>query len=187
MVMDGGTLKTDLNGTTSPAKDAAKLYYLGTSDAASLGTKGTTEAEVMDALLMRSSETSGTITGRNGLVLAPQTSSIDNVIEAIPGADGNDITVTAGQASKLTLTADASADIKYYAYVYTVSQAVATNDVVKIEKAPLTTAPTGWPTGYYTDAACTSAATGAFAAGTYYVKYTVNDGKYAVKVIKVAK
>lgn len=187
MVMDGGTLKTDLNGTTSPAKDAAKLYYLGTSDAASLGTKGTTEAEVMDALLMRSSETSGTITGRNGLVLAPQTSSIDNEIEAIPGADGNDITVNKGEASKLALTADASADIKYYAYVYTVSQADASHNVDKIEAAPLTTEPTGWPTGYYTDAACTSAATGTFAAGTYYVKYTVNDGKYAVKVIKVAK
>ena len=32
----------------------------------------------------------------------------------------------------------------------------------------LTTAPEGWPAGYYTDAAGTTAATGAFTAGTYY-------------------
>ena len=166
---DGGTPKTDLNGVASPLKDAAKLYSLSTA---------ATEAEVMEALNMQAKVDGTTITGRNGLVLTEGT--IDNEIadEGIPGPDGNKIDVANGAASKLTVTAGT------YAYVYTVKQADSANNVDKKEAVTLTSQPTGWPTGYYTDPECNTAAT-TYANDTYYVKYTVNDGNYAVKVIKV--
>lgn len=68
-----------------------------------------------------------------------------------------------------------------YAYVYEVSD----GDDTEIHTAvTLTAQPTGWPTGYYTDEACTAAAT-TYADGTYYQKYTNLNKVYSVKVIKV--
>ena len=52
-------------------------------------------------------------TGKNGIVLTKVAS--DAAITAIPGEDGNDITVTAGTAAKFAATTNT------YAYVYTVS------------------------------------------------------------------
>ena len=186
MVMDGGTLKGDLNGSSDPSKDPAKLYTLS---------KSATEAEVMDALNMQASVSGSNITGRNGLVLT-NVSSLDNTITTIPGADGNNITVTEGQASKFSAAANTT-----YAYVYTVTQKSSSTDEVKYEAVDASTLTVGTTdvSKYYT---CTvtgagttespyvytySAASGtAVANTTYYDKYTVNKGVYAVKVIKVA-
>lgn len=169
MVMDGGTPKSDLNGVADPAKDAAKLYTLSAS---------ATEAEVMEAMNMQASvDGSGNITGRNGLIL--NVASLSNTITAIPGADGNNITVTEGTASKFTATASTT-----YAYVYTVTQKSGT-DAVNYE--PVKPANGADVSMYYTDSTGATQATGtADGNTTYYAKYTVNNGVYAVKVIKVA-
>ena len=177
MVMNGGTLMSDLNGTTSPDKDAAKLYTLSSSTVTTF-----TEADVMDALNKQTSvDASGNITGRNGLVLtdASTSSSLSNTITAIPGADENDITVTAGQASKFTASASMT-----YAYVYTVKQKSGTDEVRYEAVKPASGTDV---TSYYTNTTGNTLATGpADGNTTYYAKYTVNDGVYAVKVIKVA-
>lgn len=171
MVMNDGTPNSDLNGvTTDPAKDEAKLYTLG---------REATEAEVMEALNIQTSvDASENITGRNGLVLTKVT-SLDNEITAIPGADGNDITVTPGQASKFTASAST-----IYAYVYTVKQKSGTDEVRYEAVKPASGTDV---TSYYTNTTDNTHATGtADGTTTYYAKYTVNNGVYAVKVIKVA-
>ena len=114
-----------------------------------------TEADVMDALNIQASSDATSITGRNGLTLTQFTS--DASITSIPGEDGNPISITAGQAAKFAATANT------YAYVYDTET---WNGI----KYSLTTEPTGWPTGWYTDAACGTEATGTFTAGTYYKK-----------------
>lgn len=174
MVMNGGSLIGDLNGTTSPAKDAAKLFELN---------RVATEAEVMDALLMQASTTTASkIIGRNGLELTPKTSEIDNEIEAIPGADGNNISVTKGEASALTVAAG-----KTYAYVYTVTQPG--SGTAKYEAVPASAIEVGTTdvSNYFTyDGTDYTAASGtATADAKYYAKYTVYTATYAVKVIKV--
>ena len=141
---------------------------------------GKTEAEVMDALNIRTSGTSTTVVGRNGLTLTPAT--IDATVETIPGEDGNDITVNKGEAAKLS---PSSAGTYAYVYDYT-SGTPATSDYITAIKGG-TEAPTDWNTAtYYTDAACTNQASGDWsAAATYYRKYTNLNHTYAVKVIKV--
>jgi len=49
----------------------------------------------------------------------------------------------------------------------------------------LTTEPTGWPTGYYTDATGTTAAPSTFAAGTYYKANTVTTPAREAKKVKL--
>ena len=179
MVMDGGTLKDDLNGVADPAKDAAKFYSLNRS---------ATEAEVMEALNMQSKVVGTTIYGRNGLILTAAT--IDNEIndEGIPGADGNKIDVADGGASKLTVSAGTT-----YAYVYTVTQKSGV-DTDKYEVVPVVVGTTDIPDDYYTyNGSAYVAVTSSDKDGsgkakdgvTYYAKYTINNGVYAVKVIKV--
>lgn len=176
MVMDDGTPKNDLNGVADPAKkDPAILYSLSVN---------ATEAEVMDALNMYTEiDGSGNVTGLNKLVLT-KSASIDNTITAIPGADGNDITVTQYTASKLTALAAGT-----YAYVYTITQKSGT-DITGYK--PITvTAGTTDVKGYYTYNSSTgtyneiNATTTAVAGTTYYASYTQTNQKYAVKVIKV--
>ena len=157
-VITNGTLKTDL-GTNG------QLYTLG---------RAATEAEVMDALNIQVSSTETTITGRNGLILTKATS--DATVTTVPGPDGNNITVAAGSAAKFAATAN------NYAYVYYTGTDDADTEYHTAVK--LTAEPTGWPTGYYTDEACTVAAT-TYADGTYYQKYTNLNKVYGVKVIKV--
>lgn len=140
-----------------------QVYWTGATPElrADLGTKGqlytlsdgtATEAEVLDALSIQVAAASGyNVTGRNGLSLKEETS--DATIVAVPGPDGNNITVTAGTAAEFTPAAGT------YAYVYD-------TDTYAGDYYP--TAPEGWPTGYYTDAKCTAAASAPFAAGTYY-------------------
>ena len=138
-VMVNGNLKGDL-GTNG------QLYTLAA---------GKSEADVLNALSIQTASDATTITGRNGLVLT--TAASDATITAIPGVDGNNITVTAGQAASFAATAGD------YVYVYDTGEW----DGVAVA---LTASPTGWPTGYYTDKACNTAATGEFTAKTYYQK-----------------
>lgn len=163
-VMQDGNLKSDLDYS-------GKLYSL------SARTEPWTEAEVMDALNIQASSTGTAITGRNGLTLTNVTTPLG--LTTIPGADGNNITVTAGQAAKFTPTAGTT-----YAYVYDTGTDNA--DTEYHTAVVLTTEPTGWPTGYYTDKACTTQAPSTYADDTYYQKYTNLNKVYGVKVIKVA-
>lgn len=166
MVNENGTNKTDLD-------TKGKLYKV-TGETALVPA---TEANVMDALNIRTSTGTGdpvVITGRNSLVLTEATA--DATITAIPRVDGNDVTVAAGEAASF----DGATGT--YAYVYEVSDAA---DETFNTAVNVATEPTGWPTGYYTDFECNTAAPSPFAAGLYYTKITNNKTTYAVKVIKV--
>ncbi len=169
-VMQDGALKADL--------DTKGKLYVVTARAG----KTVTEADVMDALntYISSTGTPLVVTGRNGWVLtdATSTASVDATITSIPGADGNNITVTTKTAAKFTPSAGT------YAYVYDTGTDNADTEYTTAVK--LTAEPTGWPTGYYTDEACTDAAT-TYTNGTYYQKYTNLNKVYGVKVIKVVE
>ncbi len=164
-VMANDVLKTDLNSK-------GKLYEVAATNAKDKDGV-VSEAEVMDALNIVSLD--ATPVPMNGWTLTEVTPSFPT---AIPGADGNNITVTANSAAQFTPTAG-----KVYAYVYTVSTGTASNVGVAVT---LSAAPTGWPTNYYTDEACTTAAPSTFAAGVYYQKrYVNNNNVYGVKLIRV--
>lgn len=136
-----------------------------------------TEANVMDALNMNNGATP--LVGRNGLTLTAATS--DATITAIPGVNGNNIVISAGQAASFTGAAGNT-----YAYVYTVSDAADSeyNTTVKLTGA---SAPADFTTAYYKDFECTTlcVATDYVDGGTYYQKLTNNNTTYAVKVIHV--
>ena len=138
-VMEAGVLKNDLNTN-------GKLYTI-------TGTAPVTEANVMDALNIRSNTGASPINGRNGMILT--TASTAEGFTTIPGADGNDIGVTANTAAKFTPTGSTN-----YAYVYDTKTYA--GDYYPVE-------PTDFPTGYYTNSDCTTNAT-TFSAGTYYRK-----------------
>ena len=160
-------------------KDKGKIYvqvyWTGATPElrADLGTKGqlytlskgtATEAEVLDALSIQVTAASGyNITGRNGLSLKEETS--DATIVAVPGPDGNNITVGAGTAAEFTPAAGT------YAYVYDTDTYAGDYYPVK---------PADWDakysTDYYTTAACTAHPT-SWSAGTYYKK-TKEIGSY---------
>lgn len=141
------------------------------------GSTEITEATVMDALIKQTAEN----TGRNGLTLTAGPSV--TYPTAVPGPDGKDVTVGENTVAKFTPAVSTT-----YAYVYTIAAKNDSNNKDKYESVPLDSEPTGFPTGYYTttDGSTFTAATSPWdSATTYYVKYTENDGKYAVKVIKV--
>lgn len=138
-----GVLKSDLN-------DKGKLYTVTGG-----GSTPATEAEILDALNIRTNTGDSPINGRNGWVLT--TASVTNGFTTIPGADGNNITIAANTAAKFLPTANTT-----YAYVY---------DTGTYGGDYYPTKPEGWPTGYYTDPECTTAASGEWtAAGTYYTQ-----------------
>jgi len=106
-----------------------------------------------------------------------QLSTGDATFGNIPGADGNPIpNIAANTAVRFPATAGT------YAYVYYTGTDA--DDTDYHSAVILNAQPTGWPTGYYTDEACTVAAT-TYADGTYYQKYTNLNKVYAVKVIRV--
>ena len=147
VILDG-TLKGDL-------ATKGQLYTLSADK---------TEADVLDALnvQMPTPATGFDITGRNGLSLKEATSVAD--FTTIPGEDGNNITLeNAGEAAKFTATANT------YAYVYDTG----TWDGIKVTFATAPTA-TEWTSiysNYYTNKACTSAATSTYDGNaTYYMK-----------------
>lgn len=162
-VMVDGKTDLDTNG---------QLYTVATS--------GTTisEATVHDALtigFVGSGKAS-----RNGITLTDATS--DATITAIPGVDGNDITVKAGAAAKFTPAAG------IYAYAYKLSDGTATelHTAVTLNDD---SAPADFTTSYYTDSDCKTKATDTdYSKGkTYYQKVTNTGATYAIKVIKVVE
>ena len=169
-VMDNAaTLKSDLN-------EKGKLYEVASTNALDLDGV-VSEAEIMDALNI---VTVGGTTPINGWTLTDKTSELITYPTAIPGADGNDITVVENTAAKFTPTAG-----KVYAYVYTVSTGTATTVGIANTYA---TAPDDWITvgTYFTDKACTTAAPTTFAPGVYYKKaYIDNKNVYGVKLIRI--
>lgn len=147
-VMNGSTLASNLN-----TGEISKLYTLS-------GLANPTEADVMDALNINIAPSG--ITGRNGLTLTEETTTFTNSVTEIPGVNDNIITVSEGTAAKFTPAAGT------YAYVY---------DTQTYGGQKYTAQPAGFPTGYYTDAACTAAAS-SFSAGTVYYKMKGFIGSY---------
>lgn len=169
MVQNGETLANDLD-------TKGQLYTVNVSGMNSKTVLS--ETAVAEALNIGASTVGTTTTGRNGIALT--TASSNTGITTIVGPDGNNITVTAKTAASFTATASTT-----YAYVYRVSDAEDTflTTAVNVAADAVSDA-----TGYYTDMACTVAAslTGShLAAGTYYQKVTNNNTTYAVKIIKV--
>ena len=117
---------------------------LGTKGCLYTVADGTTEAEVMDAINIQSTSPAAVpplaITGRNGKTLTPATSVAN--FTTIPREDGNNITITGGQAASFDAVAGT------YAYVY---------DTDTYTGAWYTSAPADISTAnkYYSDAACT--------------------------------
>ena len=144
-VMVDGTLKSDLD-------TKGHLYTVTTTDAA------ISEATVLDALNIIETGT----TGRNGITLTAETSTA--TITTIPGEDGNNISVNAGEAAEFTPEAPtSSATVKYYAYVYDTK----TWNGIAVKYA---TEPTDWTSACYTDKACTTLASGTFSSETTYYR-----------------
>ena len=158
------TLKNDLNTN-------GQLWKLNS------GTTLVTEASFMDAINLPESVSGNVSTGRNGLVVENITSSaLSTDVTTVPGADGNDITVTANTTAKFTPSAGT------YAFLYQIRDDTDSNYYVPIK---VSDQPSGWPTNYYNDAEGTTAATTFTANTTYYKKYTNNNTVYAAKIIKV--
>ena len=160
VMVDG---KTDL-GTNG------KLYTVTTS--------GTTisEATVHDALTIGAGGSGKA--SRNGITLTDAKS--DATITAIPGVDGNNITVTAGTAAKFTPAKGT------YAYAYKLNDGTPTylHTAVTLNDD---SAPADFTTSYYTDSDCTTLATNYVKGTTYYQKVTNTGATYAIKVIKVVE
>ena len=204
--------------------------------------KRCTEADVMDALENQTSvDGSGNITGRNGVVLTKNTNIDATVTSIVNGVDDNPITVTAGQAAKIDISALA---VGTYAYVYDYSSSkslttiyqpitvtgtlasgtkfvttttlnaintettgnvttegeavsssflyfsktkngsgVTTYSFVSVDGK--TTLPAGLVKCPVTSLSTSDGTTDASAAAFVFTTYTRNDGKYAVKVIKI--
>lgn len=167
-VIVDGTLKSDL-------ADKGQLYTLSQEK---------TEAEVIDALTIQASTATGSITGRNGLVLTEAT-SVANFTK-IPGEDGNNITLTtAGTAAKFTPDANTN-----YAYVYDATDGTPTPSYIytAVQFAAGATKPEDWPNNYWDNPDGEGEAVATFdssSAVTYYRRYTNTNKVYGVKVIKV--
>ena len=168
MVQNGATLVDDLD-------TKGQLYTIDIS-----GMNSNTllsETAVSEALNIGATTSGNTITGRNGIALTKADSNAG--ITTIVGPDDNNITVTPKTAASFT------ASTGFYAYVYTVSDA---DDTFLTTAVTVAADAVSDASGYYTDMACTTAATltGTYlAAGTYYQKVTNNNTTYAVKIIKV--
>jgi len=173
MVQDGATLKGDLDSK-------GQLY---TVDVTKMKANNTlSEATVHDALTIGATTSGDVTTGRNGIALTKVTS--DATFTAIPGADGNNITVTEKTAAKFEARASTT-----YAYVYETTSGTATttytNTAVVLTGS---TAPADWNATsnvYYSDFECTTPVNSAYAAGTYYQKVSNTNKTYAIKIIKV--
>ena len=117
-VNDGTPTSVLASGALQDLTDKVALYTIP---------NGKTEAEVVDALQMQDDDNaSGTIKGRNGVVLTTQTLTLTNTVNY--GVDGNAIEIPAEgsekKAAKFTPTAPASPEtVRTYAFVYTKQQA----------------------------------------------------------------
>jgi hypothetical protein len=149
-----------------------QLYKVTTSD------KGAaiSEATVHDALTIGAGADGQP--SRNGITLTKATS--DATITAIPGVDGNNITVTAGAAANFTPSKGT------YAYAYKVSEGT-TSELHTAVTLNDESAPSDFTTKYYTDQKCENLATDYVKGTTYYQKVINTGATYAIKVIKVVE
>lgn len=171
------------NGADMKALTTAntKLYTIDNTHAATA-----TEAEVMDALNMRTNTGDSPIEGRNGIVLTDATTA-PTFTNTVPGEDGNNITLSSHETNRYAAVMTVSAGT--YALVYTVTAASGSGEDVY---TAVTIAKDADAKGYFdmnsdgTYTEVTSATTVTEAEGKiYYQKLTKNNGVYAVKVIKV--
>ena len=127
-----GDIYVTVNDGTTPVLANGALQDLTGKAALYVVTNGKTEAEVVDALQMQDDDNaSGTIKGRNGVVLTTQTLTLTNTVNY--GVDGNAIEIPADgtkkKAAKFTPVAPSSPEtVKIYAFVYTKQQANPANN-----------------------------------------------------------
>lgn len=174
-VYKDGATKTDLDSK-------GQLYTVTKNDATGnpVADLKVTEAEVIDALQIQASEVSGTITGRNGIVLEPVRTETN--FTTIPTEDGKTVPVTANTTAKFT----ANATPTTYAYVYLNEAGTASNFYTAVTIGAGTTI-TASENEYYLDPSGTTAVangTTLTVGTTYYKKYTNNNNVYGVKVVK---
>jgi len=122
-VNDGTPTSVLTSGALQDLTGKAALYTIP---------NGKTEAEVVDALQMQDDDAaSGTIKGRNGVVLTSKELTLTNTVNY--GVDGNAIEIpaegTEKKAAKFTPTAPVSPEtVRTYAFVYTKQQANSANN-----------------------------------------------------------
>jgi hypothetical protein len=167
-VMNDGTLATNLE-----TEGISKLYTLS-------GLTKPTEADVMDALnIQADGSTADAVKGRNGLNMTAAT--IANNITAIPGANGNDIPVNAGEAAKFTPAAGTT-----YAYVYYTGTDKADTNIYSAITLTSEDKPADWSGNYWDNPDGTGSAVVTYVKNkTYYRHYTNLNKVYGVKIIKV--
>ena len=162
----------DIDGKPADLGTNGKLYTVTTSKTGA----AISEATVHDALTIGAGADGKA--SRNGITLKKAES--DATITAIPGVDGNDITLKAGTAAKFTPTKGT------YAYAYKESDGTASelHTAVTLNDE---SAPKDFGTSYYTDQECKIPATDYKKGTTYYQKVTNTGATYAIKVIKVVE
>ena len=141
------------------------------------GKDNATEADVMDALNIRVAYSGDATTGRNGVTLTKVDTQTD--FTTIPGVDGNNITITAGDAAKFTPVSGTT-----YAVSYKGTDRTNTNFY---SAKTYTSGDTDFTSGeWYTDPEGVTKFEGTFVEGTtYYKKYSNRNIDWAVKIIKV--
>ena len=155
-------------------KTKGQLYTIDTNH------KNATEAEVIDALQVPASTTTGNqVKGRNGITLTKTTGV--TYPTTIPSANNKTIDVTEFSVAKFSATDKATT----YAYVYTEKEGkeptYITTAVVGDDKI------TAGEKEYFTDYDCKNFVPKdevLISGHIYYKKYTNNNNSYAVKVIK---
>lgn len=111
------TLYENLNEDVPGASTKRSRLYKVTTEGAAIS-----EATVMDALENRNTLLSvANVTGRNGITLTNNTNIDPAVTSIVNGADDNPITVAAGKAAKIAITASGF-ETGQYAYVYDYSE-----------------------------------------------------------------
>ena len=162
--------------TKSDLNNNGKLYTLGGTNA-----NKATEAEVIDALQVRTSEgtenLADNVTGRNGLILTAAATTFPN---NIPTEDGRENPVTENSVALLS-----SSSANTYAYVYFVKDEQDAEFVTAVQGDGTIIAKAN---EYYKDYACNTVvpeSTTLDGNTIYYKKYTNNNKVYGVKVVKV--
>lgn len=164
-VYENGVTKDNLN-------TEGQLYTVSKANA--------TEAEVIDALQIQESKVSGTITGRNNIVLTP--ANTETNITKIPTDDGKEVTVVAHTTAMFTAKTAAT-----YAYVY-LNKAGTESAIYTAVTYAEGNEPTAGEKEYFLDPSGNTAVakdTKLTADKTYYKKYTNNNNTYGVKVVKI--
>lgn len=169
----------------------AKLYTVTGTGAATA-----TEADIMDALNIRTNTGASPIAGRNGLTLttttgtAALTLSGSGTFSTIPNAEGDPITGAGGTAVAIAdgMAGKFTAAAGVYAFVYEVGDPTDTSDDTNIiSYVTLSSEPSDWSGNYYaaSDPNCLGSPVTTYADGSYYRKYTNGNTTYGVKVIQV--